>query len=119
MGKIKEIASGSPKYQGVIRLPDPVKEGEYQFYPFDFGYETFEVGQAVISPTAMNVLYIGVDNPVKISVPGYAADKVSASGCGITKVKGEEFIAKPTNVGLIKSTLPSNLRKAQKLLRRV
>lgn len=102
MGKIKELATGSPKYQGVIRLPDPVKEGEYQFYPFDFGYETFEVGQAVISPTAMNVLYIGVDNPVKISVPGFAADKVSASGCGIAKVKGEEYIAKPTTVGLDK-----------------
>ncbi|MFN3939987.1 MAG: hypothetical protein ACK4IY_05335, partial [Chitinophagales bacterium] len=25
MGKIKEIASGSPKYQGVIKLPDPIK----------------------------------------------------------------------------------------------
>lgn len=102
MGKIKETASGSPKYQGVIKLPDPIKPGEFQFYPFDFGYETFEVGQAVISPTAMNVLYIGVDNPVKISVPGYAADKVSASGCGIAKVKGEEYVAKPTTVGLDK-----------------
>ena len=81
MGKIKESASGERKFQGVIQIPHPSRDGEFKFYPFEFGYETFEVGKAVVSPTAMNVLYIGVDNPIKISVPGYASDKVSASGC--------------------------------------
>lgn len=99
MGKIKETASGERKFQGVIQIPAPNSEGQFRFYPFEFGYETFEVGKAVISPTAMNVLYIGVDNPIKISVPGYASDKVSASGCGIVKVKGEEYNAKPTKAG--------------------
>lgn len=99
MGKIKETASGERKFQGVIQIPSPSKEGMFRFYPFEFGYETFEVGKAVVSPTAMNVLYIGVDNPIKISVPGYASDKVSASGCGIVKVKGEEYNAKPTTAG--------------------
>jgi len=101
MGKIKETASGERKFQGVIQIPHPnlSKEGEFRFYPFEFGYETFEVGKAVVSPTAMNVLYIGVDNPIKISVPGYASDKVTASGCGIVKVKGEEYNAKPTKGG--------------------
>lgn len=99
IGKIKESASGQRNFQGVIKIPHPSKEGEFRFYPFEAGYETFEVGEAVISPTAMNVLYIGVDNPIKISVPGYASEKVSASGCGIVKVKGEEYNAKPTKVG--------------------
>lgn len=99
IGKIKESAAGQRNFQGVIKIPHPSKEGEFRFYPFEAGYETFEVGKAVISPTAMNVLYIGVDNPIKISVPGYASEKVSASGCGISKVKGEEYNAKPTKVG--------------------
>ncbi len=99
MGKIKETASGERKFQGVIQIPHPSKEGEFRFYPFEFGYETFEVGKAVVSPTSMNVLYIGIDNPIKISVPGYASDKVSASGCGISKIKGEEYLAKPTKAG--------------------
>ena len=51
----------------------------------------------------MNVLYIGVDNPIKISVPGYTSDKVTASGCGISKVKGED-VARPSNVGRRTST---------------
>lgn len=99
MGKIKEAASGTREFQGVIQIPHPSQEGMFKYYPFEFKYETFEVGKAVVSPTDMNVLYIGVDNHVKISVPGYASDKVTASGCGISHIKGEEYIAKPTKVG--------------------
>jgi gliding motility-associated protein GldM len=98
MGKIKEVASGNPKYQGVVKMPVPNTD-KFKYYPFDFGYETFEVGEAVVSPTAMNVLYVGVDNPIKISVPGFTSDKVNASGCNIKKVKGEEYTANPTNTG--------------------
>lgn len=100
MGKIKEMASGQRNFQGVISLPDPIKQGSYKFYPFEFGYETFEVGEAVVSPTAMNVLYIGVDNPIKISVPGYASDKITASGAGVKKVQGEEYVARPSSPGI-------------------
>ncbi len=98
-GKIKEVASGERQFQGVIQIPHPSKEGEFKYYPFSSKYETFEVGKAVVSPTDMNVLYIGVDNHVKVSVPGYASEKVTASGCGLVRVKGEEYIAKPTKVG--------------------
>lgn len=98
MGKIKETASGNPKYQGVVKMPVPNSD-KFKYYPFDFGYETFEVGEAVVSPTSMNVLYVGIDNPIKISVPGFTSDKVNASGCNIRKVKGEEYLANPSNVG--------------------
>lgn len=96
---IKESASGQRQYQGVIQVPSPENPDEFVYYPFESKYETFEVGKAVVSPTAMNVLYIGIDNPIKISVPGYASEKVTASGCGITRVKGEEFNARPTTAG--------------------
>jgi len=125
IGKIKESASGERNFQGVIKIPHPSKEGEFRFYPFEAGYETFEVGEAVVSPLSMNVFYIGVDNPVKISVPGYASDKVSASGCGITKVKGEEYIAKPTKVGeedivvTVKTAKGSETSKAKFRIKRI
>ncbi len=96
---IKESASGQRQYQGVIQVPSPENPEEFVYYPFESKYETFEVGKAVVSPTAMNVLYIGIDNPIKISVPGYASEKVTASGCGITRVKGEEYNARPTTAG--------------------
>ncbi|MBC8045721.1 MAG: gliding motility protein GldM [Fimbriimonadaceae bacterium] len=99
MGKIKEAASGAPTYQGVVKMAVPNSD-KFKYYPFDFGYETFEVGGAVVSPTSMNVLYVGIENPIKISVPGYVSDKVSASGCNIKKIKGEEYTANPSSPGV-------------------
>ncbi|MBC8172905.1 MAG: gliding motility protein GldM [Chitinophagales bacterium] len=114
MGKIRESASGTRQFQGVIQVKHPNKEGEFKYYPFEFGYETFQVGGAVISPTAMNVLYVGVDNPVKISVPGYTSDKVTASGCNIKKVNGEEYMANPTETGLQTITVSVNTAEGGK-----
>lgn len=113
MGKIKEAASGAPTYQGVVKMAVPNSD-KFKYYPFDFGYETFEVGGAVVSPTAMNVLYVGIDNPIKISVPGYVSDKVSASGCNIRKVKGEEYTANPTEPGVQNITVTVNTTEGNK-----
>jgi gliding motility-associated protein GldM len=68
-------------------------------YPFSRDYQ---VGQpsAVVSPTKMNVLYIGVDNPLSISVSGVPAEKVSVtiSQGTIRPLSGSksEYIASPT-----------------------
>ena len=58
--------------------------------------------QVVISPVKMNVLYLGIENPVSILVSGVPSEKVSAtmSNGKITKLPGKtEYIAKPTTVG--------------------
>ncbi|HET9278929.1 MAG TPA: gliding motility protein GldM [Flavitalea sp.] len=51
-----------------------------------------------VSADKMNVLYIGVDNPLTITA-GVGSEKVSASFSGgtITKVGGSKYIAKPSN----------------------
>ncbi|HOK87189.1 MAG TPA: GldM family protein, partial [Tenuifilum sp.] len=51
----------------------------------------------VIAPTKMNVLYLGVENPIDISVPGFAPDKVSAtiSRGSIKPVGMGSYIAQP------------------------
>jgi hypothetical protein len=70
--------TGSPgpkTFGGVIEMKNP-KTQEIMTFPFKSEYT---VGQAslVVSPTKMNVFYIGVDNPVDVSVPGVPPSKVS------------------------------------------
>jgi gliding motility-associated protein GldM len=33
----------------------------------------------VVSPTAMNVLYVGIDNPLDVSIPGFGSDRIRVS----------------------------------------
>lgn len=115
IGRINEIAGiGVHKYQGVIQVKHPSEDNTFKYYPFEFNYEAFETGKAVVSATAMNVLYVGVDNPVKISVPGYVSDKVTATGCNIKKINGEEYSAKPTEPGLQNISVTVNTNEGVK-----
>jgi gliding motility-associated protein GldM len=90
----KVTATGSRKMDGVIKVQVPGTE-LFDFYPFRMEYETFQAGDVVISPTAMNVLYIGLDNPVSITAGNANPSTVAASGCGIRK-NGSQYLAKPT-----------------------
>ncbi len=76
-GKIQmaATATGSRKYTGVVRVKG--KGDGYEFYPFEGEYQVAPK-VAVVAPTKMNILYIGLDNPIDISVPGVAQTDVSA-----------------------------------------
>lgn len=67
--------SPSIKWGGLIELKTP--SGVIN-YPFEADYQVGEVG-LVVSPTKMNVFYIGVDNPVDISVPGVPKENIVAT----------------------------------------
>jgi len=56
---------------------------------------------ATVAPTLMNVLYAGIDNPIKIAVPGFTDQNVSAtmSNGTLARQSGSVFIAKPGKVG--------------------
>jgi gliding motility-associated protein GldM len=64
--------------------------------------QTYQVAKpsAVVSPDKMNVLYIGVPNPVSVSAPGMAKEKlrVGISGGSITGSAGH-YIANVTSLG--------------------
>ena len=81
MGKLalSGSATGNKKYTGVVRVKS--SSGSYKFYPFEGEYQVAQKS-AVVSPVMMNVLYIGLDNPLSISVPGVAQSDVSASIAG-------------------------------------
>ena len=73
---------GERKWQGVIRVTKG--DGKMDYYPFNASYVA-QKPNSVVSAEKMNVLYIGVDNPMAISVPGVSSDKVKVnpSGAGI------------------------------------
>lgn len=55
---------------------------------------------ATIAPTMMNVLYAGIDNPVRIAVPGVASQNIRPTMTnGTLTQRGELWIAKPAKYG--------------------
>lgn len=76
-------AEGERKFGGVIQIVAP--GGKVKNYAFNSAY-TVARPSAVVSAEKMNVFYIGLDNPVSVSVPGVPAEKVSVSMAGGTIV---------------------------------
>ena len=107
MAKYSSTATseGLKKWAGVIKVKDPVDPTKFKEY--STGEIEYIVAKpaAVISPTKMNVIYIGIENPISISVPGVPNEKVkvSVAGGGLTVNKatgsGEQYIAKATTQG--------------------
>lgn len=93
--KVRATSTGPKKWGGLISLKAP--DGSMVNYPFEAAYVVGE-SNVVVSPTAMNILYRGIPNPIDISVPGVGPDKIKASmkngniGKGQVKnYKGEIF----------------------------
>jgi len=93
---------GEKTYGGIIRVKDPATN-KFKFYPFEGKYQTAPKA-VVVSPTKMNVLYIGVDNPMEISFPGVGQNDVTAALNGAGTLKKDpanpaSYIANVTGVG--------------------
>jgi gliding motility-associated protein GldM len=69
---------GTRHLSGIVEYPGP--DG-MKSTPFDFAYQVGEAA-AVISPTKMNVFYLGVENPVEISVSGVPQENITATCAG-------------------------------------
>jgi gliding motility-associated protein GldM len=101
---------GLRTYGGVITVSAP--SGGTKSYPFSGEYIVASPS-ATISLTKMNVFYIGVPNPVSISVPGVANDKVrvgiSGGGGTITKTGNGMYEVKVSTVGTCKVTCSAEM----------
>lgn len=73
---------GEKKYGGIIRIKKP--DNTYQ--EFKIPEQSYIVAKPSSSVAAdkMNVIYIGVPNPITVSVPGVADDKVKVSATGVS-----------------------------------
>jgi gliding motility-associated protein GldM len=108
-GIYKALANsvGPKKWGGIIALKAP--DGSIKNYNFE---STYVVGEqnVIVSATAMNVMYYGINNPIDVSVPGISPDKLkirvvngSFSAEKVKNSKGDNFkgawAVKPNAVG--------------------
>jgi len=100
--RVRPGSVGEKSWGGVIRMKAP--DGSVRTYKFD---QKYSVGMpnVVVSPTAMNVLYQGIQNPLDISVPGVGSDKLTVRMTNGDISKGKyknyrgEYVAQPRTVG--------------------
>ena len=95
----RAISEGNQKWGGLIAMKT---DNGTKMYPFRGKY-LVAAKSAVVSPTNMNILYLEVDNPLKISVPGYTAGVISAviNNGKVSAVKKSlgEYSARPNKKG--------------------
>ncbi|MDR1897016.1 MAG: gliding motility protein GldM [Prevotellaceae bacterium] len=89
--------------------------GETQKRDFKFEYHVVEPSLA-ISPTKMNVFYLGVENPVDISVSGVAqqAIKIHSTNGTISPVSGGGYIVKPAQLGKCNISVTATINGEEK-----
>lgn len=108
---VKPTSQGTVEWGGVILVKT---KGKVDSIPFNAEYQVFQ-GMASIAATKMNVLYIGVDNPISIAVPGVEPSAVRASMSGGSLVRsGKNYVAKVTKTGKavisVSATIDGNVR---------
>ncbi|MFD2145071.1 GldM family protein [Mucilaginibacter antarcticus] len=98
-GKYTVVASKEGVYTWIGRITYKKTDGTTDTKQVSASY-TVARPSAVVSPDAMNVLYIGVPNPVSISAPGIAKKdlRVSMSGGNITP-SGNGYTVTVSNMG--------------------
>ena len=102
-------SEGNQKWGGLIIMKT---ETGKKIYPFSGEY-LVAAKTAVVSPVNMNILYREVDNPLKISVPGYTAGEITAviDNGKLTSIKKSfgEYSARPSKRGKALVTLYANV----------
>ncbi len=97
-GKVKYVKQatslGSQEYKGTIYIQAP--DGSKKPYFFQSDYFVARPS-ATISADKMNVVYVGLDNPVSISVPGVPAgeESISISGAQYSNKGRGNYIIRP------------------------
>jgi gliding motility-associated protein GldM len=80
---------GLKKFAGIIKIVNPL--GDTMTFHFK---DEFIVAKPalVISPSKMNVFYVGVDNPVEISVPGSPEKVLPSISVGKVRAEGNSWV---------------------------
>ena len=111
------MSLGDVNYKGLIRFQGP--DGNIE--PYAFYTPSFTVAEPalVVSPTKMNVFYRGLPNPVEISVPGVAGDKLDVRITGGHKIKRQSdgsYVVEPGKANEAKisvsATMPDGSKKS-------
>ncbi|MCB0663428.1 MAG: gliding motility protein GldM [Saprospiraceae bacterium] len=91
--------SGQQEHMVEIELENPLT-GEIQTFKKPFSYQ---VGQksVTVAATKMNVLYLGIPNPIEVSAAGIPSHKIQVSGSNVNleKTGSNAYLATPVQVG--------------------
>lgn len=93
---VKTSGEGIFTYEGVINMTTP--KGQVRQYPFQSEYIVAKPALTV-SAEKMKVMYAGLNNPISVSVPGVASEKMRVScsnGRLIPKGNGNYIVENPT-----------------------
>ena len=113
--KVPTSAEGEQTIAGVIEMKNPVT-GEIEPYPFQTSY-TVAPPSANVTPTKMNVMYKGLENPIAISAPGFTANQIEVNVTNGELIKnGGEYFVKPGNDGLITTVTVSTTIDGKKMI---
>ena len=94
--RVTTSKEGTFKWGGLIKYKAP--DGNIKDYKFEGEYQVGRPG-VTISPTKMNVLYLGIPNPIKISAPGIPNENLEITvSNGRYEKSGEEFLVYPSKV---------------------
>lgn len=97
---VQASGTGPKNVSGCVKLEKPT--GEVEFYPFIQDYEVAAPGGFAVAADKMNVLYIGVPNPITIQAGDAKQGTIGASISqgSISSVAGEgKFEARVTSPG--------------------
>lgn len=79
--KVRASGVGEKKYAGIIKVKKP--DNTFEEYKFENSYIVAKPS-ASVAADKMNVIYIGVPNPLTVSVPGVPDEKVKVIATGFT-----------------------------------
>lgn len=83
---IAATSEGIQEWGGVIQIKAP--DGSWASYKVPRQSYTVAKPTLVVSPTAMNVFYRGLDNPVEVSVPGVPTEALDVSMSNVESRSG-------------------------------
>ncbi|PKG42159.1 type IX secretion system protein PorM/GldM [Psychroflexus sp. MES1-P1E] len=87
-------SAGDHKIEGLLIFKQNGKDIEV---PVDKSFSVIpKPNQAIVSADKMNVVYRGIENPITVSMPGVPENKVNASADGLRRIKGSQYMVKPT-----------------------
>ncbi|HTN05319.1 gliding motility protein GldM [Agriterribacter sp.] len=97
--KMPAGGSGGHSLKIDVKYPDP-STGEEKTISKTFDYTVGQPSGVAVMADKMNVLYVGVDNPLTITA-GAGSEKVNASinNGSVSKAGGSKYIAKPKEPG--------------------
>ncbi len=100
--KLAGSSEGLKKFAGIIKVVSPL--GDTMSFHFSDEFIVARPG-ITISPIKMNVFYIGVDNPVEISVPGNPERIMPTISTGNLRQEGKDWIVSGLTAGNVREAV--------------